>query len=303
LARQFAVMAAALTCPTSLCSQRPRSGALIRHGTFRRKEDGRRIQRYFCRYCGRSPSSSTWSPAYRQKKRRINEELRRLLTIKVSQRAIARHLGINPKTVDRKLVYWGRVARRYFATLKVRDLAHVQFDELQSSVHTKCKPISMPVAVCAETRMILALGVASMPAQHPLKEIALRKYGPRADDRPAEIERVLRRIRPMMRDGAMITTDMAPRYPGAIRSFLPGARHIAHRSRKARKSGNGELKKIGFDPLFPLNHTAAMLRDSVSRMVRQTWCNSKRQDRHEDHLYIAAQMHNHTRLRKLPQGA
>jgi hypothetical protein len=39
---------------------------------------------------------------------------------------------------------------------------------------------------------------------------------------------------------------------------------------KARRQGNGELKKIGFDPLFSFNHTAAMLRDSVSRLVRQT---------------------------------
>lgn len=291
------------TCRTRRCAERGLYRRLIRHGTFLRKEDGRRVQRFYCRYCGRSPSSSTGSDAFGQKKRRINKEIRRLLTIKVGQRAIARHLGIDPKTVDRKLQYWGRVSRRYFAKLRVRGLEKIQFDEMQSSIHTKCKPVAIPIVVCAETRMILALGVASMPAQHPLKEIALRKYGPRADDRPEAIASVLERVKPMVVPWVTITTDMAPRYPEPIWSILPDAVHQAHRSRKARKHGNGELKKIGFDPLFSFNHTAAMLRDSVSRLVRQTWCNSKRADRLEDHLYIAAQIHNETRLPKLPLGA
>jgi len=61
-------------------------------------------------------------------------------------------------------------------------------------------------------------------------------------------------------------------------------------------AGQGELKKIGFDPLFSLNHTAAMIRDGVSRLVRKTWGNSKRMDRLEDHLFVYAHYHNTVRL-------
>lgn len=211
-------------------------------------------------------------------------------------RACARFLNLNRKTVARKLVFLGSQARHYFDSLDSKNLDHVQFDEMQSSIHTKCKPVAIPIAVDARTRRILALGVASMPALHPLIEIALKKYGPRQDDRPRAIAEVLNRISPMLQNGAKITTDSAPRYPGPIRRLLPNTYHVAVKSRKACVAGQGELKKTGFDPLFPFNHTAAMIRDGISRLIRKTWGNSKRADRLEDHLYLYAHYHNTVRI-------
>jgi hypothetical protein len=95
----------------------------------------------------------------------------------------------------------------------------------------------------------------------------------------------------------IITTDRALHYPKPIAEVLPTARHVQHLSRKARIGGQGELKKIGMDPLFSLNHTAAMMRDGVSRLIRKTWCNSKRQDHLEHHLYIYAHYRNRHRLK------
>jgi hypothetical protein len=43
--------------------------------------------------------------------------------------------------------------------------------------------------------------------------------------------------------------------------------------------GQGELKRGGFDPLFSLNHTAAMFRDRLKRLSHRTWCTTKRPDR------------------------
>jgi len=226
-----------------------------------------------------------------------------LLVHKVSLRGIGRCLRLNPKTVARRLTFHGRRARRYFDELKVQGIVHAHFDELQSSIHTKCKPVSIPIAVDAGTRFILALGVASMPAQHPLVEIARRKYGSRADDRPEIIVRVLSKIREMLAPDALVTTDSAPRYPAPILRCLPGAKHVAVKSRKGCITGQGELKRIGYDPLFSLNHTAAMTRDGASRMVRKTWCTSKRMECLEDHLFIYAHYHNTERLKKLPLGA
>ena len=56
--------------------------------------------------------------------------------------------------------------------------------------------------------------------------------------------------------------------------------------------GQGELKKIGFDPLFDLNHTAAMIRANINRLFRRTWCTTKRADRLEAHLELYVQYHN-----------
>jgi transposase-like protein len=285
------------------CDKQGNPAPLIRHGTFFRQDDSRFIQRFRCRGCGKTYSSSTWSDAYRHRKRRITDHIRWLLGMKVSERAIARYLGINLGTVDFKLRFLGKRSRAYYKRLTVRNLEHVQFDELQTSVVSKQKPYAIPVAVCAKTRMILALGVASMPAQHPLVEKSLRNYGPLPDERPAAIEAVLRSIRPMMAKHSVITTDKAERYVEPISRILPNARHDAHKSRKARiGGGQGELKQIGKDPLFSLNHTAAMYRDTVGRLVRRTWGNSKRPDRLEDHLYIYAHFHNKHRLKTLPEG-
>jgi hypothetical protein len=142
-----------------------------------------------------------------------------------------------------------------------------------------------------------------MPAQPPLVEIAMKKYGPRDDDRPRVIREVLQRVKPMLTQSPTITSDCALHYPAPIAEVLPKARHVQHLSRRARIGGQGELKKIGLDPLFSLNHTAAMMRDGVSRLIRKTWCNSKRQDHLEHHLYIYAFYRNKYRLKQKLLGA
>jgi sugar phosphate permease len=61
---------------------------------------------------------------------------------------------------------------------------------------------------------------------------------------------------------------------------------------RGSSTGQGELKKIKFDPLFSLNHTCAMLRANVSRLFRKTWCTTKRPDQLRAHLMIYAEYHN-----------
>ena len=56
--------------------------------------------------------------------------------------------------------------------------------------------------------------------------------------------------------------------------------------------GQGELKRGGFDPLFALNHTAAMYRDRIKRLSRRTWCTTKRADRLQLLVDLYAWHHN-----------
>ncbi len=60
----------------------------------------------------------------------------------------------------------------------------------------------------------------------------------------------------------------------------------------------GELKKVGFDPIFSLNHTYAMFRAHLSRLIRKTWNTTKKPDRLADHLAIYALIHNQRLLAK-----
>ena len=46
------------------------------------------------------------------------------------------------------------------------------------------------------------------------------------------------------------------------------------------------------DKLFPLNHTLAMLRANINRLIRKTWCTTKCPHRLRDHLTIYISVHN-----------
>lgn len=224
----------------------------------------------------------------------MNDRLEAALCSKVSQNRAAILFNINVKTVAHRVKYFGLVGRDHCASLRkgLRNLNHVMFDEMQTSEHTKCKPVAIPMITCPKSRRILAVGVASMPAQPPLVEISLRKYGERADERPEAIVKILESIAPCLKKGAVITTDRALHYPEPIAQVLPHVIHDAHLSRKARSAGQGELKRIVRDPLFNFNHTAAMVRDGITCLVRKTWCNNKLQARLEDRLYMYAHYHN-----------
>jgi hypothetical protein len=90
----------------------------------------------------------------------------------------------------------------------------------------------------------------------------------------------------------LIKSDSNPHYPSDLKRFFPKARHAAFKGRRATSSGQGELKKGKYDPLFSLNHTCAMFRANVSRLVRKTWVTTKRSDRLRAHLLIYAEYHN-----------
>lgn len=276
-------------------------------GSFRRKGRSARIARFQCLRCHRSFSKATLEPERWQKKREVNEVLRKLLCSGVSQRRIARLLGISRRTVSRKFLFLANLAERELeqslqgaCPMSVnkgrgnedKPVTEIHFDEMESFEHTKCKPVSIPLAVCSKTRRILALDVASMPASGPLAQISRRKYGPRKDERSQAGSRIFKSLAPVLPPEIVIRTDQNPRYPAWIRASFPKARHEAFKGRRGCIVGQGELKKIGFDPLFSLNHTAAMIRANVNRLFRRTWCTSKRADRLRSHLFLYAQFHN-----------
>ena len=95
-------------------------------------------------------------------------------------------------------------------------------------------------------------------------------------------------------DTATLTSDENPHYGRFIRRHLPGVTHLTHPGRRGCVAGQGELKKIGRDPLFSLNHTCAMLRANLNRLFRRTWCTTQHRDRLSDHLAIYVNFHNRT---------
>jgi hypothetical protein len=162
---------------------------------------------------------------------------------------------------------------------------------METAEHSKCKPLSIPLLVTSR-RLILGCDVAVMPAKGHLARISLKKYGPRSDERTQVMEELFGHVRARLAAQAEIRSDECPRYPSVIQRMFPGAVHRTTLGRRGCNTGQGELKKTRFDPLFALNHTAAMFRANVNRLIRKTWCTTKNRDRLRDHLTLYMAFHN-----------
>ena len=218
----------------------------------------------------------------------------------VSQRRISRLLRCHRKTVARKLAFLGlqaRIKNRRDRLCKV-GVENLQFDDLETIEHTKLKPLSVTLAVEKHTRFILGFEVSRMPAKGLLARKSLEKYGVRKDERSEGRDRLFRKLSPCVSHGALIESDESPHYPHSVREHFPKCCHKTVKGQRGAITGQGELKKIVWDPLFSLNHTCAMLRANINRLFRRTWCTTKKLQPLIDHIEIYVQYHNRVLLRK-----
>ncbi len=278
-----------MVCP--YCSV---STSVIASGSFVRKIDGIQLRRFLCKSCEKTFSDATFEACYRQKKRHLNRLIYENICSGVSQRRVALSYRIHRRTVVRKILFlatqaeiWLREHNQALSKAKC-----VELDEMETVEHTKCKPVSIAVMVESKTRRILAMDVARMPAKGLLAKISRKKYGPRPDERAKVRRDLLKSVTSLISPTAEIKSDEHPGYPSQIREFFPHARHRFFKGRRACVTGQGELKRGGFDPIFSINHTCAMHRANINRLFRRTWCTSKRMDRLKAHLTMYMAYHN-----------
>lgn len=212
----------------------------------------------------------------------------------VSQREAARILKLNLKTVVRKFRFAIQTAhddlRKWNQNFALA--SEVEFDDLETFEHTKCKPLSVTLMVEYKSRRILGLEVSQMPAKGLLAKISRKKYGPRADHRPQARQKLFGEMRELVDSCAKLRSDSNPHYPSDVRKFFPNCRYETVLGGRGAVTGQGELKKLKFDPIFSLNHTCAMLRAHVNRLFRKTWNTTKRPDQLAGHLALYAIEHN-----------
>jgi hypothetical protein len=179
----------------------------------------------------------------------------------------------------------------------------IQFDDLETSEHSKCKPISVAIAVDPKTRKILSYQTSPMPAKGLLKKKALKKYGKRKDKRKDGWNQMMKDLQGVVHPEATFTSDENPHYPPILKRHFPSAVHKRFKGRRGCVTGQGELKSGGYDPLFSLNHTCAMLRAHISRLFRRTWNTTKNIQGLKDHLAIYVRLHNEVLTDELVQNA
>jgi transposase-like protein len=291
-------MLALSECMKSQCPKCPVSTAhcpkVVRKGGFFRKSDSRWIQRYYCQSCRKHFSQATFSDCFGQKKRRINEPLRRLICSRSALRRAAILLRVNRKTIARRVKFLAARAERMLQEdlIAYPPSDWLQMDELETSEHTKCKPLSVPMMVENKTRRILGFEVARMPAKCHLAKLARKKYGPRKDERAKARRDLLTKLAPHLPRSVRVDSDEHPHYAKDLERYLPGVDHRSFKGKRACVAGQGEMKQGGFDPLFSINHTFACCRDNMNRLTRRTWATTKTIEGLRNHLLIYAQYHN-----------
>ncbi len=281
-------MDATTQCPR--CDAPRRS--LVRDGFYHRADDSKSIQRIRCKDCGKKFSNATFTPTYRQKRRRINETIRFCLASNMCPRDIAELVGVNIKTVAARLIWLAERSReknqrKLQAYLDVHGpVKTVQFDDLLTFEHTNCKPLTVPLAVIDGARIPLGFKVASIPAFGRLAAIARKRYGKRADHSIQARNELFEELRAILPPEVHFKIDGHKHYPRLIKQYFPQATHSVHISDRGCVVGQGELKKTRFDPLFSVNHSFANIRAKVNRLNRRTWCTTKRPDRLADHIDV-----------------
>ena len=285
-------------CPNSSCSSPLK---IRRDGFYFRKNDSRKVQRFKCLSCGKKFSRSTSQLEYRQKKRRVNHPLFKLLVSGVSQRRAALILNINKNTVARKFAYlaqkYALKNQQWLSQIKEKSIFHIQIDDLITSEHTKLKPLTVSCAVNPQTRELLAAKVGTIPAFGLLAKKSRQKYGRRENEHPRVLRELFSDIYQKVSPEALIQSDDHKLYPQILKKFLPSAHHQTYKGGRGCVSGQGELKRIHYDPLFAINHTYAMLRANINRLIRKTWCTTKTKENLQNHLEMYIWYHNHVLIK------
>jgi hypothetical protein len=149
------------------------------------------------------------------------------------------------------------------------------FDELETFEDKSICPLTVPVLIEKASKLVVATGVASIRrvavrGSKKQKWLALHEQenGVRKDLGRACVHKVLRRFRKLL-DGqaATLITDQKGLYAALSRSLFGG--QVAH------EAYSGKLARTTWNPLFPINHTDAMLRDNCGRLRRRSWLVSK----------------------------
>ena len=153
-----------------------------------------KIRRYHCSACKKYFSSKTLSPTYYQKKPYLNSLIFNLLVSGNTQRRAAKLLKCSKNTVSQKLIWLSQYPEQISNVFSEQNTEHIQIDELETIEHTKLKPLTIPICVSSNYK-ILGLSVGRIKAKGHLSEISAKKYGFREDERAKSLIELFESLR------------------------------------------------------------------------------------------------------------
>ena len=270
-------------------------------GRYRRKCDGLAVPRYSCVTCDRRFSRQSFRFNYRWWRPHIHHELFRLFVSKVTMRQAARLTGLARDTIARRQISLGLQCRAFHehALRSAGGLRGTfQLDELETfETDRLVRPVTVPVLIQARSLLVVHAETAPLAPRGNLDAFRLLRkerdehlFGKRRSGSRAAVESTLRRLDCTLADDAYLNlvSDRKSSYRKLVRQIF-GRRfgsHVQESSKRRRDRSN---------PLFAINHTLAMLRDGVSRLVRRSWGASKRRGPLDAHLWVWIAYRNYVR--------
>jgi hypothetical protein len=172
-----------------------------------------------------------------------------------------------------------------------------QLDELETFEHSRrLAPVTMPVLIERKSYFVVDLETAALPCRGRLsgknrkrKERRENEHGVRRSGSTEAVRKCFDTLaRHHSRVGPVrVQTDKKSSYRAILRRRFG--------SRLAHERHSSIAKRDYSNPLFPINHTLAMMRDGISRLVRRTWAASKLRAKLERHAWIWVVWRNYVR--------
>jgi transposase-like protein len=296
-------------CPFPACPQHraPAPRFFHLHGHYRARCRTNRVQRYRCKTCRRTFSTQTFRADYRDQKPELNASVVELLCSGVGLRQTARLVRLSRRCLELKTRKLSRCARQLDRNLRRRaDLAklmhllRVHFDEFETYEERRnTRPVTVATALESKARFIFSALAGPIRPSGTMTERRLRaieederRFGPRKSHSRLVCRGALRRAAAMAGENAIILlrTDEKTTYPDIARSAF-GSRLVVHMRTPS------VLPRGKRNPLFPINHEEACLRDKNGRVRRESWLVSKRRRYLNQQLSLYCAFRNYVRPR------
>ncbi len=281
-------------CPNPNCPQHSTSPPrFIKKAFYRVKRLNQYFRRFQCKKCHRTFSSRTFKIDYRHKKMDLNSQLAQLLSRGHTLRDSAKTLGLTYRNTYLKSLWLAEQSKlkNQVYTYKAQI---IQFDEMETIHHTKCKPLSISLMV-NENYELLEAQVAEIPAKGRLAQFSVKKYGKRQDHSPEAMRACFESAKKKLEiEPIKLMSDAKPSYKKYVEKYFKESLYETHsRSSKDRHRDrlHEKLERRDFDPMFAVNQKCAKLRSCIRRLTRRSWCTTKKVANLQGHLeiFMAAQ--------------
>jgi transposase-like protein len=296
-------------CPHQSCPRHraPHVRFYQRHGHYQPLCRARPVQRFRCKTCRSTFSTQTFRADFRDHKPELNAPVVELLCSGIGLRQCARLVRLSRRCLELKARKLSRCVRqldrnlrRRYPVTRARPVLSVHFDEFETFEERRnTRPVTIATAIESNTRFIIGAHAGPIRPSGKMTEGRRRaveederRFGPRKTRSWVVCRAALRRAADMAGKEAaiLLSTDEKTSYPTVARRVF-GDRRLVHRRTPS------VLPRGKRNPLFPINHEEACLRDKNGRLRRESWLVSKRRHFLNLQLCLYAGYRNYVRPR------